>query len=166
MPIKETKRLEFHEITKPAVLKAISEPRTIDMSLVESQETRRIIDRIMGFEMSTLLKRKIGSLSAGRVQSVTLKLISEREKEIQKFVPEEYWTIQGIFGNDIEAKLELVDGNSVGTIKFEEDADEILKDMPSIFEVSDVTSRNRRIESKAPFTTSTLQQGQRDFVNN
>ena len=90
LPIKETKRLEFHEITKPAVLKALSTPRTIDMSLVESQETRRIIDRIMGFEMSTLLKRKIGSLSAGRVQSVTLKLISEREKEIQAFDKAEY----------------------------------------------------------------------------
>jgi len=158
LPIKETKRLEFHEITKPAVLKALSEPRTIDMSLVESQETRRIIDRIMGFEMSTLLKRKIGSLSAGRVQSVTLKIISEREKEIRKFVPEEYWTIQGVFNENVEAKLELVNGSSVGTIKFEEDANEILNDIPSVFIVSDVTTRNRRIESKAPFTTSTLQQ--------
>ena len=158
LPVKETKRLEFHEITKPAVLKALAEPRTIDMSLVESQETRRIIDRIMGFEMSTLLKRKIGSLSAGRVQSVTLKLISEREKEIQKFIPEEYWTIQGIFNENMEAKLDSINGNSVGTIKFEEDADEILNDIPSQFVVSDVTLRNRRIESKAPFTTSTLQQ--------
>ena len=158
LPIEETKRLEFHEITKPAILKALSEPRTIDMSLVESQETRRIIDRIMGFEMSTLLKRKIGSLSAGRVQSVTLKLISEREKEIQKFVPEEYWTIQGVFGENLEAKLESVDGQAVSSFKFEEDADEVLNDVPSIFTISDITTRNRRIESKAPFTTSTLQQ--------
>lgn len=158
LPIESTKRLEFHEITKPAILKALDNPRTIDMSLVESQETRRIIDRIMGFEMSTLLKRKIGSLSAGRVQSVTLKLISEREKEISKFVPEEYWTIQGIFNENIEVKLDAIDGRAVGTIKFEEDADEILNDLPNLFVVNDVTTRNRRIESKAPFTTSTLQQ--------
>ena len=158
LPIESTKRLEFHEITKPAILKSLNNPRTIDMSLVESQETRRIIDRIMGFEMSTLLKRKIGSLSAGRVQSVTLKLISEREKEISKFVPEEYWTIQGIFNENIEVKLDAIDGRAVGTIKFEEDADEILNDLPNLFVVNDVTTRNRRIESKAPFTTSTLQQ--------
>ncbi len=158
LSIENTKRLEFHEITKPAILKSLNNPRTIDMSLVESQETRRIIDRIMGFEMSTLLKRKIGSLSAGRVQSVTLKLISEREKEISKFVPEEYWTIQGVFNDNIEAKLDSIDGHPVGNIKFEEDADEILNDIPSIFTVSEITTRNRRIESKAPFTTSTLQQ--------
>ena len=158
LPIEETKRLEFHEITKPAILKAINNPRIIDMSLVESQETRRIIDRIMGFEMSTLLKRKIGSLSAGRVQSVTLKLISEREKEILKFVPEEYWTIQGIFSENIDAKLESVDGKPLGNIKFEEDANEILNDVPNSFVVGDITTRQRRIESKAPFTTSTLQQ--------
>ena len=158
LDIESTKRLEFHEITKPAILKAMNNPRTIDMSLVESQETRRIIDRIMGFEMSTLLKRKIGSLSAGRVQSVTLKLISEREKEITKFVPEEYWTIQGVFDENIEAKLDSIDGRAVGTIKFEEDADEILNDLPSSYVVNDVTTRNRRVESKAPFTTSTLQQ--------
>lgn len=158
LPIETTKRLEFHEITKPAIVKAMNNPRTIDMSLVESQETRRIIDRIMGFEMSTLLKRKIGSLSAGRVQSVTLKLISEREKEISKFIPEEYWTIQGVFNENIEVKLDSIDGRAVGTIKFEEDADEILNDLPNIFVVNDVTTRNRRIESKAPFTTSTLQQ--------
>ena len=158
LSIENTKRLEFHEITKPAILKSLNNPRTIDMSLVESQETRRIIDRIMGFEMSTLLKRKIGSLSAGRVQSVTLKLISEREKEISKFVPEEYWTIQGVFNDNIEAKLDSIDGHPVGNIKFEEDADEILNDIPSIFTVSEITARNRRIESKAPFTTSTLQQ--------
>ena len=158
LPVKETKRLEFHEITKPAILKAINEPRTIDMSLVESQETRRIIDRIMGFEMSTLLKRKIGSLSAGRVQSVTLKLISEREKEIKDFVPEEYWTIQGIFSDGIDVKLESVNGEMVNNFKFEEDATEILNNVPSNFVVSDIVTRNRRIESKAPFTTSTLQQ--------
>ena len=74
------------------------------------------------------------------------------------FVPVEYWTIQGIFNENIEVKLDAIDGRAVGTIKFEEDADEILNDLPNLFVVNDVTTRNRRIESKAPFTTSTLQQ--------
>ncbi|MGN1295546.1 MAG: type I DNA topoisomerase [Bacilli bacterium] len=149
---KTTKRMEFHEITKPAVLKALENPRLIDMSLVESQETRRIIDRIMGFKLSTLLKRKIGSLSAGRVQSVVLKLIVEREKEIQAFVASEYWTIQGLFDKKLEAKLEHE------VIKSEQEADEILAKLPSIFNVKEVNKRIRKTESKPPFTTSTLQQ--------
>ena len=151
LDIKTTKRLEFHEITKPAIIKSLSNPRTIDMSLVKSQETRRIIDRIMGFKLSTLLKRKIGSVSAGRVQSVALKAITDREKEILDFQKKEYWTIQGIFGS-IEAKLEK------GSIETEEEADKILSMLPKQFVISDVLVRQRRTESKAPFTTSTLQQ--------
>ena len=149
---KTTKRMEFHEITKPAVLKALENPRVIDMSLVESQETRRIIDRIMGFKLSTLLKRKIGSLSAGRVQSVVLKLITEREKEISTFISSEYWTIQGLFDNKIEAKLEHE------VIKNEQEADEILSKLPATFKVKEVNKKIRKTESKPPFTTSTLQQ--------
>ena len=149
---KTTKRMEFHEITKPAVLKSLSNPRLIDMSLVASQETRRIIDRIMGFKLSTLLKRKIGSLSAGRVQSVVLKLITEREKEISAFIPSEYWTIQGLFDKNIEAKLEHQVINS------EQEADEILAKLPQKFNVKEVNVRTRKTESKPPFTTSTLQQ--------
>ena len=87
-------RIVFNEITKNAVLKAIDNPRKIDMDLVKSQETRRILDRIIGFKLSALLKRKIKSKSAGRVQSVALRMICDREKEIENFVPEEYWTIK------------------------------------------------------------------------
>ncbi|MDD6302446.1 MAG: type I DNA topoisomerase [Bacillales bacterium] len=158
LPIKTTKRLEFHEITKPAIKKALENPRTIDMSLVESQETRRIIDRIMGFELSTLLKRKIGSSSGGRVQSVTLKLITEREKEIKAFVPEEYWLIQGNLEKNINVKLESYKDQPIGTINNEEEADKILNSLPNTFVVSDIAIRTRRTESKPPFTTSTLQQ--------
>ena len=112
LDVNTTKRLEFHEITKPAILKAIKEPRTIDMSLVQSQETRRIIDRIMGFKLSNLLKNKIGSVSAGRVQSVTFKLITDREKEINDFVKEEYWNIDLDLENGIKVKYEIsIDGD-------------------------------------------------------
>ena len=90
LPVETTKRLEFHEITKAALQKALNNPRTIDMPLVQSQETRRIIDRLMGFRLSTLLQKKIKSQSAGRVQSVVLKFLVDREKEIKYFVPEEY----------------------------------------------------------------------------
>lgn len=158
LPVNETKRLEFHEITRPAVQKALENPRTIDMSLVQSQETRRIIDRIMGFQMSTLLKRKIGSLSAGRVQSVTLKLITDREKEINAFVPREYYTIQGRFNGKIDAKLDSLNFIKIDQIKSEQEADKILKQLPKEYTVYEVLIRNRRTESKPAFTTSTLQQ--------
>ena len=84
-------RVVFHEVTKDAVLEAIAHPRTIDQNLVRSQETRRVLDRIIGFKLSKLLRSKIKSKSAGRVQSVALKLIVDREREIEKFKPEEYW---------------------------------------------------------------------------
>src|SRR5574344_1727410 len=86
LDVNTTKRLEFHEITKPAILKALEHPRTIDLKLVESQETRRIIDRLMGYRLSYLLQKKIKSRSAGRVQSVVLKFIVDKEKEIKAFV--------------------------------------------------------------------------------
>ena len=86
-------RIEFNEITKNAVLKALDNGRTIDIDLVKSQESRRILDRIIGFSLSKLLQRKIGSKSAGRVQSVALKLVVDREREIEAFVPEEYWRL-------------------------------------------------------------------------
>ena len=87
LDVKTTKRLEFHEVTKQAVIKAIDNPRTIDLNLVESQETRRIIDRLMGYRLSNLLQSKIKSRSAGRVQSVVLRSIVDREHEISSFVP-------------------------------------------------------------------------------
>ena len=100
-----TKRMEFHEITSHAVKKALANPRTIDMNLVESQETRRIMDRIIGFKLSGLLNSKIKSRSAGRVQSVTLRLVVDHEREIKDFVPEEYYEVEGIFSSKkIKAK--------------------------------------------------------------
>ena len=93
-------RVEFHEITKKAVTNAFENPRKIDMDLVKSQESRRVLDRILGFKLSKLLNNKIKSKSAGRVQSVALKLIVDREKEIKAFKPEEYWTVQAKFEKD------------------------------------------------------------------
>ena len=93
-------RVTFHEITKNAVKEAFANPRAIDMDLVHSQETRRILDRMIGFKLSKLLNSKIRSKSAGRVQSVALKLIVEREKEIRAFVPEEYWSVEAEFTKD------------------------------------------------------------------
>ena len=95
-----TKRVEFHEVTKNAVTKAIDNPRKIDMDLVHSQETRRVLDRIIGFKLSKLLQKKIKSKSAGRVQSVALRLICEREAEIDAFIPEEFWKIDADFEKD------------------------------------------------------------------
>lgn len=153
-----TKRLEFHEITKPAIEKAMENPRVIDMSLVQSQETRRIIDRIMGFKLSSLLKNKIGSVSAGRVQSVTLKLITDREKEINEFVPSEYWNIDLELENGMKVKY---DGDIHGENKNVSNADaanEIESNIKEYAIVSSLINRTRRLESKPPFTTSTLQQ--------
>ena len=90
---KVTKRMEFHEITRDSIKKAIDNPRTIDLNLVASQETRRIIDRIIGFDLTKLVKTKLKQKSAGRVQTATLKLVYDHEKKIESFVPEEYWTI-------------------------------------------------------------------------
>ena len=157
LDVNKTKRLEFHEITKSAIKKAIDNPRIIDMDLVQSQETRRIIDRIMGFKLSTLMKRKIGSLSAGRVQSVTLKLITDREKEINAFVPEEYWTIQGVFKGNLKANLESYKNKKI-EIKNEEEANAILSMLPSSYTISDVTKNNKYTDSQIPFRTSVLQQ--------
>ena len=151
-----TKRLEFHEITKPAVIKALNNPRILDMDLVNSQETRRIIDRIMGFKLSTLLKRKIGSLSAGRVQSVTLKLIVEREKKVLAFVPEEYWTIEGTLNNDIKVKLDLINNEDV-LLKSEFDATSLLVRLPDSLKVKSIQTKERKVNPKPPFTTSSLQ---------
>lgn len=100
-------RVVFNEITKDTVIKAFSKARKIDDDLVHSQETRRILDRIIGFRLSKLMQAKTGGKSAGRVQSVALKLIVDREREIQNFIKEEYWTIVAKF-NDFDASLESI----------------------------------------------------------
>ena len=157
LDINTTKRLEFHEITKTAIKHALENPRTIDMDLVTSQETRRIIDRIMGFKLSTLMKRKIGSVSAGRVQSVTLKLITEREKEVQEFVPEEYWMIEAVFNKKYKATLETYKNEKIN-LKNEQDADNVLNNLSSEFKVININKNKRFTDSQIPFRTSVLQQ--------
>lgn len=156
LDVEKTKRLEFHEITRDSILNAISNPRIIDMNLVSSQETRRIIDRIIGFKLSSLLNKKIHSKSAGRVQSATLKIIADHEKEILEFVPKEYYkfNIIGLFNNQ-NFTLSLKDGSDIDNQKA---ADDIIKNIPSFLEVVDIKKEIKTKTSKDPFTTSTLQQ--------
>lgn len=161
LSLEDNNRVTFHEITKPVVTKAITEPHKIDMDLVQSQETRRKLDRIIGFKLSKLLQKKIQSKSAGRVQSVALRLIVERENEIRKFKSEEYWTVEASVkkGNStFEANLTKVNGKKP-KLSSKEDTDKILdtcKDQPFI--VKSVTKRKKSRAPKLPFTTSTMQQ--------
>ena len=155
-----TYRVVFNEVTKNAVQNAIANPRTIDMHLVHSQETRRVLDRIIGFKLSTLLRNKIKSKSAGRVQSIALKLIVEKEREIDAFIPEEYWEIKAKFEKDdieFEAELSKFKGKK---IKFQniEQVEDVYSKLTKEFIVSDIKKTSKKRESKPPFITSTLQQ--------
>lgn len=160
LPLETTKRLEFHEITEDSIKQAINNPRNINMDLVHSQETRRIIDRIIGFKISSLINSRIKSKSAGRVQSVTLKLICDHEKSIKEFVPEEYWKlIPIILVNDKELELEFYTYNGKAvTLKSKEEADEILANCAKVVKVTKINKTNKSIQSKEPYRTSTLQQ--------
>ena len=153
---KDYERVVFNEITKDTVLKAFNNARKIDEDLVHSQETRRILDRIIGFRLSKLMQSKTGGKSAGRVQSVALKLIVDREREIESFVKEEYWTINAKF-NDFDAELEKYKNKNV-EIHNELEADEILNKLSNKFKIEDVDKKNKKKQSKPPFITSTLQQ--------
>ena len=153
-------RVTFHEITKNAVIEAFEHPRAIDMDLVHSQETRRILDRIIGFKLSKLLNNKIKSKSAGRVQSVALKLIVEREKEIAAFIPQEYWTIDAKFkkdGTEFSAALAKVDG-AKADLHSEEEAMAVYNRCQGDFTVSEIRTARRKRNPLPPFITSTLQQ--------
>ena len=155
---KNYQRVLFNEITHDKVLEAMANPTKIDDNLVKSQETRRILDRIIGFRLSKLLQAKLGSKSAGRVQSVALKLIVDREREIEKFVPEEYWTLTAHFDKfDAEYFDEKIK-EVKDLIKSEEEADEIIGNLGEKYKVLDVEKKKGSRKSKAPFTTSTLQQ--------
>ena len=160
LPIESTKRLEFHEITRESIKNAIEAPRVIDLNLVHSQETRRIIDRIIGFKLSSLLKSKIRSQSAGRVQSVTLKMIVEHEKEINEFKSEEYWTLESsILHENKKYKLNLTKiNNEEPKMPNKEKADEVLSYTKENVVVSSISESQRSISSKEPYRTSTLQQ--------
>ncbi len=151
-------RILFHEITKDKVLEAIKNPTVIDDNLVKSQETRRILDRIIGFRLSKLLQSKIGAKSAGRVQSVALKLIVDREREINAFQKEEYWTITANFPNP-EFEADIFKYKDVDLkIENEEQANKILESLTENFLVESIIKKEQAKKSKFPFITSTLQQ--------
>ena len=161
LDMNEDNRIIFHEITKQAILEAMQHPKKIDQNLVKSQETRRMLDRIIGFRLSKLLQNKIQSKSAGRVQSVALRLIVERENEIRNFKKEEYWTLDALCHKDKEnfrASLAKIDGKKA-KIKDKEACDALIercKGKPFI--VSNIERKVKKREAKMPFITSTLQQ--------
>ena len=152
-----TKRIVFHEITKNAILKAVENPREIDQNLVNAQQARRVLDRIVGFEMSPVLWKKVKpGLSAGRVQSVAVRLIVEREKEIREFKPVPSYKVEGVFTNlekqEISAKLKK-------DFTKEQDAEDFLNQVQNIdFKVLNIDVKPAQRSASAPFTTSTLQQ--------
>ena len=163
-------RIVFHEITKHAIDQALAHPRTIDQKLVDAQQARRVLDRLVGYELSPFLWKKVArGLSAGRVQSVAVRLIVEREREIQNFKPEEYWTVTGIFkeqeaknkAQTIKADLYTVSGKKLDKLelKNKEQVDIILSDLEGAsYQVKDVTKKETRRSAPPPYTTSTLQQ--------
>lgn len=155
-----TNRVVFNEVTRDAVIDALNHPRTIDQNLVKSQETRRVLDRIIGFKLSKLLQKKIKSKSAGRVQSVALRLICEREKEIEAFIPEEYWRVKAMFEKDdisFEAELAKYQNKKI-ELKNAEETQHVYESLNKEFIVSDVKKTQKKRASKPPFITSTLQQ--------
>ncbi|MBQ6498139.1 MAG: type I DNA topoisomerase [Bacilli bacterium] len=153
---KNYKRVLFNEITRDKVLQAIDNPTVIDDNLVRSQETRRILDRIIGFRLSKLLQAKIGAKSAGRVQSVALKLIVDREREIDSFIPEEYWKIIAIFP-EYEAELFKYKKDDI-ELHNEEEANYVLDHLGEEYTVESIEKQEKARKSKLPFITSTLQQ--------
>lgn len=162
-------RVVFNEITKDAVKNAFVEPRQIDMNLVDAQQARRVLDRIVGYSISPLLWKKVKKgLSAGRVQSVALKLIIDRENEIKAFKPEEYWTIDGFFqkGNKkFQASFYGVDGKKL-KLETNEDVQKVLALITSdTFEVAKVEKKERRRNAPLPYTTSSLQQDAANKIN-
>ena len=149
-------RVVFNEITENAIKEAFKEPRKIDMDLVHSQESRRILDRIIGFRLSKLMQYKTDGKSAGRVQSVALKLIVDREREIGSFVPEEYYTIDADF-KDFKAELKKYKDEDI-EIKSLKEAEDIISKLSNAFNIDNVDKKLKNKASKLPFTTSTLTQ--------
>ena len=158
--MEEENRIIFNEITKHAVVEAFEHPRTIDQDLVKSQEARRMLDRIIGFKLSKLLQSKIKSKSAGRVQSVALRLIVERENEIRAFKSEEYWTLAANIEKDgkmFSASLNKIDGKKAD-LKTQEEVNAVIERCCHDFIVSSIEKKVRKKEARIPFITSTLQQ--------
>lgn len=162
-------RVVFNEITKDAVKNAFVEPRQIDMDLVDAQQARRVLDRIVGYSISPLLWKKVKKgLSAGRVQSVALKLIIDRENEIKNFKPEEYWTIDGFFKKGtkkFQAAFYGIDGKKL-KLNTNEDVQAVLARLTSDeFNVAKVEKKERRRNAPLPYTTSSLQQDAANKIN-
>jgi DNA topoisomerase-1 len=154
---KKTKRIVFHEITKTAILKAIENPREIDYNLVNAQQARRVLDRLVGYELSPVLWRKIkGGLSAGRVQSVSVRLIVEREREIINFKPVASYSVQAEFTNETGKSFKAKLPKNFNTKKEAEDF--LNKNLGSIYKVADLETKPTKKTPAGPFTTSTLQQ--------
>lgn len=155
-------RVVFNEITKEQVKKSLNNPRAIDMNLVNAQQARRVLDRIVGYEISPILWKRVKSgLSAGRVQSVVLKLICDRQEEIENFEKEEYWTVHALFRhNNIEFDAQLIktEDNKNISISNEKECLKILDKFSNDFKVIDIKSTQKTQNPKPPFTTSTLQQ--------
>ena len=164
LELKSAKRIQFNEITKHAVLQAMEEPRTVNMDRVNAQQARRVLDRLVGYKLSPLLWRKVKrNLSAGRVQSVAVRLICDREREILAFVPEEYWNITAKLTplerlDPFEAKLIQKNGKKI-SLHAEDEANGALEDLKNAeYVVGKITRREQRRNPAAPFITSTLQQ--------
>jgi DNA topoisomerase-1 len=155
-------RVVFNEITESAVKQALSQPRPIDMDLVDAQQARRVLDRVVGYQISPLLWRKVRKgLSAGRVQSVAVRLVCDREKEIDRFVPEEYWKVFAHFDKDGKAFTAQYYGKNGKQIKLtnKEQADKVFNEAkPGPFTVTSVKEGRKTRRASAPFTTSTMQQ--------
>jgi DNA topoisomerase-1 len=165
LKLKNPQRIVFHEITKGAIEKAIENPRHIDMNLVNAQQARRVLDRIVGYKLSPFLWKKIAKgLSAGRVQSVALRLVVERENEIKKFNAQEYWSVEALLKKNNEefaASLSKKDGKVIEKleIKNKQEADKILSDLENAnYVVENVEKKETKRNPLPPFTTSTLQQ--------
>lgn len=165
LALEKTQRIVFHEITKHAILEALKTPRSIDMDLVNAQQARRILDRLVGYKLSPFLWRKVARrLSAGRVQSVALRLVADREREIEKFKSEEYWAIEASFRkreDEFTALLAEKDDKPIGKldIKNKKAADAILEDLEGAeYTVAEIEKKEARKNPLPPFTTSTLQQ--------
>jgi len=158
----ELPRIVFHEITKSAIKKALDNPRVVDMDSIDAQQTRRLLDRIVGYKLSPLLANKIQrGLSAGRVQSSTLKIVVDREREIKAFKPVEYWSIDALFEKVIDASIYSFDGKKISklTISNKELADEIVNSSQrDIFKVTKIETLKKSAKTPPPYMTSTLQQ--------
>lgn len=160
----KVERIVFHEITKNAILKSLKNSRQVDIDLVNAQQARRILDRLVGYKLSPFLWSKIRfGLSAGRVQSVAVKLVVDREKEIKAFVPEEYWDIKALLRKEkvsflIESELSKIDGKKA-KLTNKAETDQVLKDIDQAqYIVKDITEKEVKKNPAPPFTTSTLQQ--------